>query len=132
MRVSSEPSVARFKAHILKDFLIISGDVSLHASRIHFMTVRRGGACRFPAGVSWSIPSSPSHWSYFSVAFALKGLFQLTSGAWMCFVYPPGTIETLIFLAWSEDFMESSILHSYEAHTTWRRRNENIPRSLLI
>ena len=49
MSITSDPSVARFKAHTLKyrfkelalkDFLIISGVISFHASRIHFTTVK--------------------------------------------------------------------------------------------
>ena len=47
--ITSDPSVARFKAHALKDrfkelalkdFLIISGVISFYASRIHITTVK--------------------------------------------------------------------------------------------
>ena len=49
MSITSDTSVALFKAHTLKerfkelalkDFLIISGVVSFHTSRIHFTTVK--------------------------------------------------------------------------------------------
>ena len=99
MRLSSDPSVARFKAHNLKDFLIVSGLICSHASRIQFTLVRRGGGLKFPEEVNWLIPSSANHWSYFSVARPLNGLFQHTSGAYIYFVHPPGTIETSIFFA---------------------------------
>ena len=109
--------VARFKAHNLKDFLIVSGLISSHACRIQFTIVRRGGGYKFPAEINWLIPSSANYWSYFFVARALKGLFQLTPGACTYFVHPPWTIETNIFFAWSDVFTVSLIWHSYEPLT---------------
>ena len=96
MRLFSDASVARFKALDLKDLLIASGLISSYASKIKFTIVRQGGGCKFPAEVNWLILSSVNHWSYFSVARALKGLFQLTSGACIYFVHLPRTIEASI------------------------------------
>lgn len=112
IRSSSDPSVARFSAHDLKEVLIVSGVIFSQASRIHFSIVRRGGGFKFPPAVSLLIPSSASQSSYFSVSWALKGLFQLTSWAWIYFVQQPGTIDTSIFLECREDFTLSSMWHS--------------------
>ena len=100
MRLSSNPSVARFKAHDLKDLLTVSRLISSPAFKIQFAIVRRGVGFMFPAKVNWWIPSSTSQWSYFSVVRALKGLFQLISGACIYCVHPLGTIFNLFF-AWS-------------------------------
>ena len=43
MSITSDLLVARFKAHTLKDFLLISGMIFSHGVRIHFTTVRRSG-----------------------------------------------------------------------------------------
>ena len=88
MRFAFDPPAARLKAHDLKEFLIVSELISSHASRTKFTIVRRGGGFKFPAKVNWLIPSSANHWVYLSVARALKGLFQLTSGACIYFVHP--------------------------------------------
>ena len=96
MSLSSDPTFARFKAHDLKDFLILSELISSHASRIQFTIARWDGGFKFPPDFNWLIPSSDNHWLYFSVARALKGLFQLTSRACIYFAHPPGTIDTLI------------------------------------
>ena len=77
--------------------LIASGLISSHASRIQLTIVRWGGGFKFPAEVNWLIPSPAHHWSYFSVARALKFLFQLMSGVCIYFVYTLGAIETSIF-----------------------------------
>lgn len=61
--------------------------ISFHASMIQLAITCCGCGFKFPARVSWLIPSSASHLLYFSVAKALNGLFQLTSGACMYFVY---------------------------------------------
>ena len=86
--LSSDPSVYKFSGHVLKDFLMKSPIIS-------FMTLTmtlRGSGFKFLPGVSWLIPSSPSYLLYFSVANALYGLFQLTSGAWMYFEHSPEII----------------------------------------
>ena len=61
------PSVARFKAHDLKDFLIVSGPISSHASINQVAMVWWGRGFKVPAEVNRLIPSSVNHWSYFSV-----------------------------------------------------------------
>ena len=89
---SSEPSTGTFNAQLVNDFLITSVDNSAQESRIHCKIVFLGGAFKFPAAVPSWIPTFASHSSYFSVQDALNGLFQLTSGACMYLVQPPGTI----------------------------------------
>ena len=71
MRISSDSSVARLKALALKNFWIISGIISFHASRIQFITARQDRPFKFPVEVSWLIPFSASYLSYFFVAIAL-------------------------------------------------------------
>ena len=44
MSIRSDLSVARFKTLALKYFLIISGVIPSHASRIHFSIVGRSGS----------------------------------------------------------------------------------------
>ena len=109
MRLSSYLSVARFKAHDLKHFLIVSGLISFHAPRIQFTIVWWGGSLEFPAEVHWLIPFSVNLCSHFSIQGALKSLSLLTSGACIYFVHPPGTIQTSILFTESKDFIASSI-----------------------
>ena len=78
---SSDQSVDKLSAHILKDFLMISLVISFHASMIQLTITRCGGGFKFPASFSCLIPSSTSHLLYCSVANDLNGLFQLTFGA---------------------------------------------------
>ena len=163
MRISSDSSVARLKALALKNFWIISGIISFHASRIQFITARQDKPFKFPVEVSWLIPFSASYLSYFFVAIALtlscrrsslyrnqplicranqcnslymigisvmkklKGLFRLTSGECIDLVNPLRRIETILFIAWSNNFALSLIRHWFELHTRWWRRNENAP-----
>ena len=89
---SSDPSVDKLSVHVLKDFMMTSLVISFHASMIQLAITCCGCGFKFPARVFCLIPSSASHLLYFSVAKALNGLFQLTSGACMYFVYPPGKI----------------------------------------
>ena len=48
IRLSFDPSVARFKSHDLKDFLIVSGLIPFHAFRIQLNIARRGVGFKFP------------------------------------------------------------------------------------
>ena len=90
----------------------------------------QGRARMFPAAVKeWASPAI--HSSYFSVTFALNGLFQTTSGAWMYFVQPPGMIKGFIFDVRSSCLTASIMWHLNESHTKIRRVNENFPRTLL-
>ena len=89
-------STRRFNAQHVKDFLITSAGNLAQASRIHCKTVLVG-TFRFLAAGSSFIPTMLSHLSYFSVHEDLNALFQLTSGAWMYLVQPPGTITRSIF-----------------------------------
>ena len=79
MRISSDSSVARLKALALKNFWIISGTISFHASRIQFITARQDKPFKFPVEVSWLIPFSASYLSYFFVAIALILSFRRSS-----------------------------------------------------
>ena len=97
MLSSLDPSTGRFKAHVVKDFLITSACSSAHESKIHCKIALLGGVFKLPEAVSSCMPTVLSQWSYFSVQEGLNGLFQLTSGAWMYFVHPPGTITRSIF-----------------------------------
>ena len=110
---SCDASTGRFNAqHVMKDFLITSVGNSTQASIIHCKTVLLRSAFKFPAAVSSCIPIVPSYSSYFSVQEALNGLFQVTSGAWMYLVQPPGTITRSTFFAFSDSLALSSIWHS--------------------
>ena len=80
-----------------------------HEPILNCNIARLGGALRFPAAVSSLIPTVPSHSSYFSVHEDLKSLFQLTSGASMYLVQPPGTITRSIFLDFNDSVMLSSM-----------------------
>ena len=53
MGLSSDASVARFKAHDLKDFLIVSALISSYASRIQSTIVWQDGGFKFPAEANW-------------------------------------------------------------------------------
>ena len=109
---SCDASTGRFNAQHVKNFLITSVGNSAQASIVHCKTVLLGGSFKFPAAVSSCIPIVPSHSSYFSVQEALNGLFQLTSGAWMYLVQPPGTITRSTFFAFSDSLALCSIWHS--------------------
>ena len=90
MLSSLDPSTGRFKAHVVKDFLITSACSSAHESKIHCKIALLGGVFKLPEAVSSCMPTILSQ-------EGLNGLFQLTSGAWMYFVHPPGTITRSIF-----------------------------------
>ena len=98
---SSDPSFARFSAHDLNDSTITSFERAAHDSNIHWTIFFLGGGFMLPASVYWCTPSA-IQWSYFVPMNSLKGLFQHTSGAWIYFVHPPGTItrsELLVLTA---------------------------------
>ena len=127
---SSDPSTATVSAQLLNESIIILLSKPSHAARIHLTISLRGGACMFPAAVKeWASPAI--HSSYFSVTFALNGLFQSTSGAWMYFVQPPGMIKGSIFDVRSSCLTVSITWNLNESHAKIRRVNENFPRTLL-
>lgn len=65
-------------------FFVTSLVISFHVSMVQLTIARRGGGLKFPAGVSWLIPSSASHLTYFSLVNALNGLFHLGFGCILC------------------------------------------------
>ena len=78
----------------------------------------------FAAAVKeWASPAI--HSSYCSATFALKGLFQTTSGASMYFVQPPRMIKDMylacVALVW--------LFPSRDTHAKIRRVNEKFPKT---
>ena len=116
----------------MNDRLILSVGMDFHDSRIHSTIRFQGDAFKLPSLVSLCIPSSASHWSYFSVHIALKSLFYEISGAWINFVHPP------VIKAWSifEDVNDAatllSIWHLYESHAKNLLPKEKVPRTFLV
>ena len=76
----SMPFTATVSAQLLNELIIIVLSKTSHAG-IHVTIYLKGGARLFPAAAK--------EWDSFSVTFALKGLFQTTSGAWVYFVQTP-------------------------------------------
>ena len=119
---SSDPSTATVSAQLLNESIIILLSKPSHAARIHLTISLRGGARMFPAAVKeWASPAI--HSSYFSVTFALNGIFQTTSGAWMYFVQLPGMIKGSILDVRSSCLTVSITWHLNESHAKIRRVN---------
>ena len=77
--------------------------------------------------VSSCVPSA-SRRSYISRKYSFKGLFQLTSRAWMYFVQPPGTIVLSIFPLFRRYFTAGVKWHRKESQANSRRApNVNTP-----
>ena len=107
---SSDPSGATVSAQLLKERIIHSLSRVSQASRTHLTISGRGGPRMFPTAVNEWAPSA-IHASYFSVTLALKGLFHATSGAWICWVHPPGTMTGSIFACVSSCLTLSVMWH---------------------
>ena len=93
MLSSLDPSTGRFKAHVVKDFLITSEGSSAQESKIHCKLALLGDVFKLPEVVSSCMPTLLSQWSYVSVQENLNALFQLAY-IWSLDVllHPPGTI----------------------------------------
>lgn len=132
MCLSSDPSTATVRAQLLNELIIIVLSKPSHDTGTHLTISLQGVARMFPtAAKEWVSQVSPAvHSSYFSVTFALKGLFQTTSGAWMYFVQPPGMIKGSIFDVRSSCLTVYITWHLNKLHAKIRRLNVNFPRTL--
>ena len=130
---SSDPSTATVSTQLLNELIIIVLSKPSHAARIHLTLSLRAGARMFPAAVKeWASPAS--HSTYFSVTFALKGLFQTMSGAWVYFVQPPGRLKDLsltsVVLVWLfpshgtwTNYSFEGIMYSH-GHNSWETQTK--------
>ena len=80
MLSSLDPSTGRFKAHVVKDFLITSVGSSAQESKIHCKMALLGGVFKLTEAVSSFIPTVLSQWSYFSVQEDLMACSSLHPG----------------------------------------------------
>ena len=103
----SDPLRLPLKAHTLNDFLINSLGNYFHASKTHSIICLLEGALMLPCAVRLC-SSLANHSLYMSRRYSLIGLFQLTSGAWMNLVQPPGTI-TASTLPWFKIALTSGV-----------------------
>ena len=85
MLSSLDPSTGRFKAHVVKSFLITSLGSLAQESKVHCKITLLGGVIKLPEAVSSCIPTVRSQWSYFLLQEDLNGLFQLLEpGCTLC------------------------------------------------
>ena len=82
----------------MNDFIMFSSNRWDKESSTHSIILFLEVGFIFPSSVNWRVLLL-SHWSYSFVILALNGLFQHTSGGWICFAHPSGVITLSTFIS---------------------------------